>query len=123
MRKPTVKNKYNLKPKDITHATVLDENRLREKPFWRNDVVNAWCLSDGCGVGFYGDYINSYWVGFYDEGRIKLMCSACEDMCNYDFKTFFNPNDIENEYDLCLQEKLLERINWLLDEKIIQIKR
>ena len=46
MRKPRVENKYNLKPKDIENAEVLDRERLKEKPFRRNDVVKAWCLSE-----------------------------------------------------------------------------
>ena len=41
MRKPKVKNKYNLKPKDIQKATVLDYERLATLPFWRNDVIGA----------------------------------------------------------------------------------
>ena len=46
MRKPRVENKYNLKPKDIQKAVVLDFERLHTTPFWRNNVVNAWCLSE-----------------------------------------------------------------------------
>lgn len=128
MRKPKVKNKYNIKPKDIEKAVILKPKRLCQKPFWRNNIVQAWCLSGGAGKGYYGEWMNSYWIGFYDKnaksyaGKIRLSCSAMEDMCNYNFKTFFNPNEIENEIDLELQEKLLERINWLIDEGIIAIK-
>lgn len=39
------------------------------------------------------------------------------------FKKFFDPAEIENEWDLQLQEKLLKQINWLIDEKIIEIPR
>ena len=42
-------------------------------------------------------------------------------MCSYDFKKFFDPEEIENEVDLELQEKLLERLNWLIDEGIVEI--
>ena len=56
IRKPKVENKYNLKPKDIEKAVVLDYDRLHQTPFWRNDVVQAWCLTDGSGEGFYGDW-------------------------------------------------------------------
>ena len=128
MREPKVKNKYNLKPKDIQKATILDFERLKQPPFWRNNVVNAWCLSGGTGKGFYGDAIDSYWIGFYDQdaksyaGKIRLNCTSCEDMCKYDFKKFFDYREIEHEIDLELQEKLLDRINWLIDEKIIEIK-
>ena len=127
MRKPRVKNKYNLKPKDIQRAIVLDYEKLKQPPFWRNNVVSAWCLSDGTGEGYFGGHIDSYWIGFYDKdakayaGKIRLNCSSYEDMCGYNFKKFFDPKEIENEIDLELQEKLLERINWLIDEGIIKI--
>ena len=42
-------------------------------------------------------------------------------MCSYDFKKFFDYSEIEIEADLELQEKLLSRINWLIDEGIIEI--
>lgn len=122
MRKPKVKNKYNLKPKDIQQATILDFERLKQSPFWRNDVVSAWCLSDGAGKGLNG-YIDSYWIGFYDAGKISLECTSHEDMCRYDFENFFDYKEIENKADLELQEKLLDRINWLIDEKIVEIKQ
>ena len=40
---------------------------------------------------------------------------------SYNFKTFFNPNEIDHENDLILQEKLLNRLNWLIDEKIVRL--
>lgn len=128
MRKPKVENKYNIKPGDIEKAVILDYDRLHQSPFWRNNVVQAWCLSDGSGKGFCGDWIDSYWIGFYDKdarayaGKIRLSCSSMEDMCSYNFKKFYDYKEIHNETDLELQEKLLERINWLIDEKIITIK-
>lgn len=127
IRKPKVENKYNLKPKDIEKAVVLDYDRLHQAPFWRNDVVQAWCLSDGSGKGYYDDWWDSYWIGFYDSdakayaGKIRLDCTSFEDMCGYNFKKFFDYSEIENVMDLELQEKLLERINWLIDEGIIKI--
>lgn len=128
IRKPRVENKYNLKLKDLENAVILDYDRLHQSPFWRNDVIQAWCLTGGSGKGFYDDWMDSYWIGFYDKdakeyaGKIKLSCSSMEDMCNYNFERFYDYAEIENEIDLELQEKLLERINWLIDEKIITIK-
>ena len=125
MRKPKILNKYNLKPKDIQKATILNYDRLHEHPFWRNDVVQAWCLSDGSGRGLYGDWIDSYWIGFYDQdaksyaGQIILKCSSYEDMCNYNFAKFFDYDEIENEVDLELQKKLLERINLKIEDNHI----
>ena len=69
MRKPKVQNKYNLKPKDIQKATILDYERLKQPPFWRNDVVQAWCLSENTAKNskdFEFCCYNDYWIGFYD---------------------------------------------------------
>lgn len=128
MRRPRIQNKYNIKPKDLEKAVILNYDRVFQPPFWRNDAVQAWCLSDGSGKGFYGGWMDSYWIGFYDKdakayaSKIRLSCSSMENMCNYNFKKFFDYSEIHNETDLELQEKLLERINWLIDEKIISIK-
>ena len=127
MRSPNVENKYNLKPKDIEKAIILDRDRLTQPPFWRNDVVDAWCLSGGSGKGYFGDCLNAYWIGFYDQdakayaGKIRLSCSSYEGMCGYNFKKFFDYKEIENEADLELQERLLSRLNWLMDEGIVKI--
>ena len=95
MRKPKVENKYKLRPKDIEKAIVLDYDRLHQPPFWRNDVVQAWCLTGGSGKGLYGGWIDSYWIGFYDSNakehanKIRLSCTSYEEMCNYNFTGFF----------------------------------
>ena len=122
IRNPKVKNKYKIKPKDIEKAVVINYKKLHEKPFWRNDVINAWCIS-------YSKHGNSYWIGFYDEdsksyaGKIRLQCSCYDDMCNYNFKEFFDYKEIENIADLEIQEELLKIINWMIDEKIIKINK
>lgn len=130
MRKPRVENKYNLKPKDIQKATVLDYDRLHQEPFWRNDVVGAWCLSGEIKPNpkdYYGTYDLGYWIGFYDQdaksyaGKIRLCCTSYGGMCFYNFKSFYNENEIENDYDLQLQEKLLDIINMLIDSNIIKV--
>ena len=127
MRKPRVENKYNLKPKDIQKAVILDRERLHQPPFWRNNVVGAWFLSGGSGTGYFGDFVDSYWIGFYDQdaksyaGKIRLVCTAMNDLCNYNFKKFFDPKEIDIMADLVMQEKLLEQINWLIDEGIVEI--
>lgn len=132
MRKPRIKNKYNLVPKDITKAIILDYDRLHKPPFWRNNNIDAWCIYDNTakssGDSEFGTY-NDYWIGFYDDGarayagKIRLQCSAYGGMCNYNFKKFFDYREIEHEIDLEIQEKLLERINWMIDEKIIKIPK
>ena len=114
MRKPKVPNKYNLKPSDIRKMVVIDRNRLQENPFWRNDVIHAWCLTDGAGKGLY-DSMNDYWIGFYDENA-----PAYAGKTRFSVSTY-GPSDIDNLADLEIQEKLLGRMNWLLDEGIVKI--
>ena len=132
MREPRVENKYNLKPKDIQKAVIIDYDKLHKSPFWRNDVVQAWCLSETTIKNRkddeYGCY-NEYWIGFYDKdaksyaGKIRLNCYAYGGMCSYNFKKFFDPKEISCEIDLEIQEKLLKRINWLIDEGIVEISK
>ena len=109
---------------------VIDKDRIQQEPFWRNDVIRAWCLSDTIGTTDdirYGTD-SSYWIGIYDEdakhyaGKIRYSCTAFGGMCLYNFKEFFNHKEIEREIDLEIQEKLLSRVNWLLDEKILGFK-
>ena len=132
MRKPKVENKYSLKPKDIQKAIILDYDKLHKSPFWRNDVVQAWCLSETTIKNRkddeYGCY-NEYWIGFYDKdakssaGKIRLNCYEYGGMCSYNFKKFFDPKEVSCEIDLEIQEKLLKRINWLIDEGIVEISK
>ena len=69
MRQPRVQNKYNLKFSDIGKMIVIDREALTKKPFWRNNVINAWCLSETTeksnADSYYCTY-NEYWIGFYD---------------------------------------------------------
>ena len=129
MRKPKVENRYNLKPKDIQKTVILDRNRLQQEPFWRNNVINAWCLSGGCGKDYFGGFDSEYWIGFYDEdaksyaGKIKLNMYCVGGMCSYNPSKFFDAKEIESENDLKIQEMLLERINWMVDEGIIEIRK
>lgn len=131
MREPLVRNKYGIKPKDIEKAILINKEKLGQPPFWRNDGVQAYCLSDSTiknpKDSKFGTY-NSYWIGFYDSdakhhaGKIRLSCTSYGGMCSYNFNEFFNPNEIECTIDLEIQEKLLKRINWLIEEQIIEIK-
>lgn len=130
MRKPKIINKYNLKFSDIKNLKILDRGRICEPLFWRNNVVNAWCISETTAKteadSRYGTY-NDYWIGIYDEdapsykGKIRVSCSAYGGMCDYNFKNFFDYSEIENELDLEIQEKLLDKANFLIDNKILGI--
>lgn len=130
MRKPTVKNKYNIKFSDISKLEITDRTQLCEPLFWRNSVIKAWCISESTvknnNDSRYGTY-NDYWIGIYDEDstlkrKLKVFCSAYGGMTNYKFTEFFDYEEIEHEYDLEIQEKLLSKINELIDKKILRIR-
>ena len=124
MRKPKVKNKYNLKFADIRKLKINDRDKICEPLFWRNNVVSAWCVSETTIKNHkdseYGTY-NEYWIGIYDNDKIRVNCSAFGGMAHYKFKKFFDYQEIDNELDLEIQEKLLSKVNELLDEKILKI--
>lgn len=69
MRKPKVKNKYNLTMKKINNLKIGDESKICEPLFWRNNVVSAWCISKDIGTDADKRYgtDNSFWIGIYDE--------------------------------------------------------
>lgn len=128
MRQPKVENKYNLKPRDIPNLIILDRSKIKSPLFWRNNVINAWCISGSIGTDAdrrYGND-NEYWIGIYDKPyRKKLIhfhCNCWGGMGRYTFNEFFNMEEIENERDLETQEKLLEIINRLIDEKILGVE-
>lgn len=126
MRKPNVENKYNLLPKDISNLFVIDRSKICEPLFWRNNVINAWCISGSIGTDrdrrIGND--NEYWIGIYDKpyrGKmVHYRCSCWGGMGSYKFNRFFKLDEIENERDLETQEKLLSVINNLLDNGILK---
>lgn len=127
MRKPKVKNKYNIKPHDIERAIILNPDKLHERPFWRHHVGKAWCLSGG--VKLVAPPPNYYTILFYDSdapkfaGQIRLTIDvwSYKSWCDVVPQEFYNPSDIEDEKYLRLQEKLLSRLNWLIDQNIVSI--
>ena len=130
-RNPEVCNKYKLTIKDIKKLKVGNRALIGEPVFWRNNVINAWCISGSSGTEadhrFGTD--NGYWIGIYDEdakayaGKFRINFSTYGGMCGYNFNSFFKPKDIENENDLRIQELFLEKINYLIDNGILVIDR
>lgn len=121
MRKPTVENKYNLTIADVKELKVGDRSQIKKPLFWRNNAINAWCITES--VGKFQD--DSYWIGIYDEdapthsGKFRFYFTAYSDMCSYNFTEFFNIEEIENEFDLKIQELFLDKINYLIDLGIL----
>ena len=127
MRKPKVKNKYNLTPAKI-NKLIVNRELVGEPIFWRNNVINAWCISVNTAKNSkdmeFGTY-SEFWLGVYDEdaksyaGKVRHNFTAYGGMCGYNFKKFFNFAEIENELDLIIQEMAIEKLNHLIDEGIL----
>lgn len=50
MRKPTIENKYNLTIKQLKKYKVADRSQIKEPLFWRNNVIQAWCITGSSGT-------------------------------------------------------------------------
>ena len=128
MRKPKVKNKYNLTYKDLSRLKVLNRDKICEPLFWRNNVIDAWCIIKKTADHGFGDE-SSFWLGVYNEdaktykGKVRISFDRYGGMCSYKFKKFFDYQEIENELDLEIQEISISTINYLLDEKILSLER
>lgn len=128
-REPTVENKYNLTVVKVRKLRLLVQREKLEKyGFWRNTVIDAWCLSGKCNPrprDSYETFADSYWIGFYDEdakhyaGKTRVTFDSFGGMCSYKFNKFYNPNDIDYDVDLKIQEMFLKTINNLIDKKVI----
>ena len=127
LRKPRVENKYNLNINKIKKLKIGDRSKISEPLFWRNNVINAWCISGSSGTDadhrFGTD--DGYWIGIYDEnaksyaGKFRFNFTSYGGMCSYNFTSFYRSKDIENENDLRIQELFLEKINYLIDNGIL----
>ena len=127
MRKPRVKNKYNLTPKKID-TLLVNRDLVKEPVFWRNNVIDAWCISVNTIKNSLDEEFSTYnefWLGVYDEnaksyaGKVRHHFSAYGGMCSYNFKGFFNYQEIENETDLEIQEKAIKKLNQLIDDGVL----
>ncbi len=129
LREPTIENKYNLTFSDIKKLKVKNRSKIGEPLLKRNDIIDAWCVSETTAktkddVNF-GSY-NDYFIAIDDdhnatENKVKVCCSSYGGMCGYEFNTFFDESEIENAYDLEIQEKLLAKVNELIDIGILEI--
>ena len=98
MRKPRIENKYNLTMSNCRNLELINREKM-ERKFWRNNVINAYCLSGNTAKNNkdheYGTY-SEYWIGVYDkDDKIKIDFSSYGGMCGYKFKEFYNPKDIK----------------------------
>ena len=114
-------NKYGLTPRTIRNL-IPNKDKIQEKPFWRNNVMSVWCLTDNTihhsEDVIYGVY-DEYWLGVYDEdGKVEFHLYSYGGMCKYHPSEFLKPNEIENKDDLDIQVKFLKRINQLIDDGV-----
>lgn len=120
--KVRVENKYNILPSDIEKLKVKDRSKIGKPLFWRNEAIEAWCVMEEVGEhGF--EFGNNYWLGIYDDNSIKYDCSCYGAMMNYNFKSFYDQSEIDCKDDLLLQEMLLRKINYLIDNGILEIEK
>lgn len=124
MREPVVENKYHLTIPKIRKLRVGDRSKVGKPLFWRNNVIGAWCIIENAAPSSFGDE-TSYWIGIYDDdaksyaGKFRFEFTTYGGMCGYTFQKFFQPKDLECEWDLLIQEKFLAKINELIDEGIL----
>lgn len=114
-------NKYNLTPKNIKTVKVLDWDRLKEHT-WYNEAMDSpcWCHLEGCQKeGREYDSESEFWIGFYENGKIRYWFNCYDGMWDYDPKRFYWSKSIENAYDMQVQVNAIKYLNMLIDEKII----
>ena len=127
MRKPKVKNKYGLDIAAIKRLQVGDRSDIEALAFWHNDVIGAWCISEAACPAH--GLETTYWIGIYDidaphyAGKFRFSFETYGGMCTYRFNRFFDYREIENEWDLIIQEKFLSKINELLDNGILAVAK
>ena len=116
-------NKYKLTPEKIKQLKVLDWDRLKTKT-WFNKAMEkpCWCHIEGSqhpnsNGQFFDD--DSFWIGFYEDGRVDHHFNCYEDMCRYNFENFYDIKEIENKYDMHVQVNAIKYLNELLDEGIL----
>lgn len=125
-RPPKVENKYDLTLKKVRAMSInWDKVSKTDSKWWRNNVINAWCLSQEVGDADDVKYGTSdgYVIIFYDEGaakkRLRISCDSYGGMCGYNFNEFYEPSDIDGLIDLQLQEELLKELNKLIDDGVL----
>lgn len=129
MRKTRVENKYNLTPNSVMRLKVNRE-KVNESFFWRNNLINAWCISGNTAKEAdehkFGTY-NSFLLYIFDKDsqafpdQIILSFYEYGELSFYMFDKFYDFSTIKQESDLEIQEMFLEKINHLIDEGVLII--
>ena len=118
-------NKYNLTPAKLHKLVVKDWVRLK-KNTWHNEAMKDtgswWCHLEGSQEPDNTKYCDDdeFWIGFNEvDNTIKFWFSSYEGMCGYEFKKFYDFEEIENKFDLNVQVNAIRWLNKMIDEKIL----
>lgn len=118
-------NKYNLTPAKLHKLIVKDWVRLK-KNTWHNEAMKDtgswWCHLEGSQEPDNTKYCDDdeFWIGFNEvDNTIKFWFSSYEGMCGYEFKKFYDFNEIDNKFDLNVQVNAIRWLNKMIDEKIL----
>ena len=118
-------DKYNIQPKDLERVEIL-VTPSPEMGFWRNNVINAWCMGQSFGTKDDFKYVSEsdWWIGIYDKPyRTKLFhynMNCMGGMCSLKFSKFNDKQEFEhNEKELLIS--FIETINNLIDNHIIKV--
>lgn len=118
-------NKYNLTPAKLRKLVVKDWVRLK-KNTWHNEAMKDtgswWCHLEGSQEPDNTKYCDDdeFWIGFNEvDNTIMFWFSSYEGMCGYEFKKFYDFEEIENKFDLNVQVNAIRWLNKMIDEKIL----
>ena len=91
-----MENKYNLTMKKIKKLKVGDESQIKEPLFWRNNVINAWCISGTVGTDKDIQYgtDNEFWIVYMISHitivEFRVIVNCLGGMSTYKFNKFLD---------------------------------
>ena len=122
---PRVKNKYDLSTRDIRNLRIGRRDLINPNLFWWNSLISAWFITGNDNSKNVNSNHNEFWITIYDinaprhAGKFTFNVTRSNGVHQYFFDEFYNPDDIESENDLVIQEKFLNAINQLIDMGIL----
>lgn len=123
MRKPRVKNYYNLSVADVKRLRVGDRSGIDKSRLKRDADAEAWFASEESRTAE-GGCAYRYWLRIYDEGAREYsgkfrFSFAGPEGGRLVFKKFYNPRELADEAELEVQERFLDCLNQLIDDGVL----
>lgn len=120
-------NKHYLTPALIKHLEIKDWERLKQRT-WHNEAMKDrgdwWCHLEGCqkaGDKGYNDE-DEFWIGFCEQDNsIDFHFYSYEGMCGYNFKHFYDADEIDNGFDMWIQVNTINWLNKMIDDGILAL--